>query len=60
MVKGECHGNQMVSGVATEITTTGCNVTVKQSVGTLLLNGSPFGDAPVGVSCRMLVIGTGA
>lgn len=50
-------GSQEVLGQASEITTTGCNVTVMQSTGTLLLNGSPFGNAPAGTTFRMLVIG---
>lgn len=51
-------GSQEVLGQASEITTTGCNVTVMQSTGTLLLNGSPFGTAPAGTTFRMLVIGS--
>ena len=50
-------GDQMLIGQASEITTTGCNVTVKQSVGTLLLNGSPFGNAPQNAIASMFVIG---
>lgn len=51
-------GSQEVLGQASEITITGCNVTVMQSTGTLLLNGSPFGTAPAGTTFRMLVIGS--
>ena len=50
-------GDQMVIGQASDITTTGCSVTVKQSVGTLLLNGSPFGNAPANAVASMFVIG---
>lgn len=49
---------QMVIGVASEVTTTGCNITVMQSTGTLLLNGSPFGAAPAGTEFRMIAFGT--
>lgn len=48
-------GQQEVIGQASDITTTGCNVIVMQSTGTLLLNGSPFGTAPAGTTFRMLV-----
>lgn len=48
-------GQQEVIGQASDITTTGCNVIVMQSTGTLLLNGSPFGNAPAGTTFRMLV-----
>lgn len=51
-------GQQMTIGQASEVTLTGCNVTVMQSTGTLILNGSPFGNAPAGTTFRMLVIGT--
>jgi hypothetical protein len=48
---------QMVIGVASEVTPTGCNITVMQSTGTLLLNGSPFGPAPAGTEFRMIAFG---
>ncbi|HCJ9394981.1 TPA: hypothetical protein NV922_001287 [Escherichia coli] len=51
------NGDQVVMGQASEITTTGCKVIVKQSVGTLILNGSPFGNAPANVTASMFVIG---
>lgn len=52
------NGEQVVMGQASDITTTGCNVLVKQSVGTLLLNGSPFGNAPANTNFNMFIIGT--
>jgi hypothetical protein len=52
------NNQQMVIGVASEVTTTGCNITVMQSTGTLLLNGSPFGTAPAGTAFRMIAFGT--
>lgn len=51
------NGAQMVIGQASEVTTTGCNVTVMQSRGTLLLTSGPFEVAAVGVTFRMFVIG---
>lgn len=51
------NGQQMVEGQASEITTTGCNVTVMQSRGTLLLSGGPFENAAAGATFRMFVIG---
>ncbi|MDJ0087707.1 hypothetical protein [Pantoea allii] len=50
-------GQQVVVGEATDITTTGCNVTVMQSKGTLLLTAGPFEPAAAGSSFKMLVIG---
>ncbi|WP_312227563.1 hypothetical protein [Pseudescherichia sp.] len=52
------NGNQMVIGQASDITATGCKVIVKQSVGTLLLNGSPYADAPANTNFSMFVIGS--
>lgn len=51
------NGDQVVIAQASEVTTTGCKVIVKQSVGTLILNGSPFGNAPANVTASMFVIG---
>lgn len=51
------NGAQMVTGEASNITAIGCDVTVMQSTGTLLLNGSPFGAAPAGASFKMVIIG---
>jgi len=51
------NGDQLVMGQASDITVTGCKVIVKQSVGTLLLNGSPFNNAPKDASFSMFVIG---
>lgn len=51
------NGTQMVIGQASEVTTTGCNVTVMQSRGTLLLTSGPFEVATTGVNFRMFVIG---
>jgi hypothetical protein len=52
------NGQQLVMGVASEITTTGCNVTVMQSRGALLLTTGPFENAAAGVAFKMLVLGT--
>lgn len=51
------NGTQMVIGQASEVTITGCNVTVMQSRGTLLLTSGPFEVAAAGVTFRMFVIG---
>lgn len=51
------NGTQMVIGQASEVTMTGCNVTVMQSRGTLLLTSGPFEVAAAGVTFRMFVIG---
>jgi len=51
------NGAQMIIGQASEITTTGCNVTVMQSRGALLLTTGPFENAAAGVTFRMFVIG---
>ena len=53
-------GSQVVFGFASDITTTGCNVVVVQSRGTLLLTTGSFENAPAGTTCRMTVLGTGA
>lgn len=52
------NGQQMVVGQASNITTTGCNVTVMQSRGSLLLSAGPFEPAVAGQSFEMLVIGS--
>lgn len=51
------NGTQMIIGQASEITTTGCNVTVMQSRGTLLLTTGPFENAAANAAFRMFVIG---
>lgn len=51
------NGTQMIIGQASEITTTGCNVTVMQSRGTLLLTTGPFENASANAAFRMFVIG---
>lgn len=52
-------GNQMITGavVPGTITTTGCSVQVMTSVGTLILNTSPFSKAGAGVSVTVRAIG---
>ncbi|MEN4544898.1 hypothetical protein [Pantoea agglomerans] len=51
------NGTQMIIGQASEITTSGCNVTVMQSRGTLLLTTGPFENAAANAAFRMFVIG---
>lgn len=52
------NGAQMIIGQASDITTTGCNVTVMQSRGALLLTTGPFENAAANAPFRMFVIGT--
>lgn len=52
------NGQQLIIGAASDITTTGCNVTVMQSRGTLLLTTGPFENAAAGIAFSMLVLGT--
>lgn len=52
------NGQQMVVGQASNITTTGCSVTVMQSRGSLLLSAGPFEPAAAGQSFEILVIGS--
>lgn len=51
-------GQQMIVGQASNITTTGCSITVMQSRGSLLLSAGPFEPAAAGQSFEMLVIGS--
>ncbi|WP_033782083.1 hypothetical protein [Pantoea sp. 9140] len=51
------NGQQLIQGQASEITTTGCNVTVMQSKGTLLLSSGPFESAAAKAAFSMFVIG---
>lgn len=50
-------GGQMIAGKVTSTTATGCTVQAMQSVGTLILNGSPFTTAPNGTVVTVAVIG---
>lgn len=50
-------GQQIVEGVATNITATNCSVVLMQSRGTLLLSGGPFENAAAGQTFRFFVIG---
>lgn len=51
------NGQQLIQGQASEITTTGCNVTVMQSRGTLLLSSGSFESAAAKAAFSMFVIG---
>ncbi len=50
-------GGQLVIAVPSEVTATGCNVTVVQTRGTLLLTSGPIESSPVGTAFRLSVIG---
>lgn len=50
-------GGQMIAGKVTATTATGCTIQGMVSVGTLLLNGSPFTTAPSGTVVTVAVIG---
>lgn len=52
------NGAQEVVGSASEVTTTGCNVTVMQTRGSLIASGGPFENASAGQSFKIFVIGT--
>ncbi|MBN1088115.1 hypothetical protein [Pantoea sp. 1B4] len=52
------NGQQLIQGQASEITTTGCNVTVMQSRGTLLLSSGSFESAAAKAVFSMFVIGS--
>jgi hypothetical protein len=52
------NADQMVSGAITNLTLTGCSVTVKVSRGTLALSSGPFQTAGSGVSITVRAIGT--
>lgn len=51
-------GVQCFIAQATDITTTGCNVAVYQSRGTLLLSTGPFENAAAGAKFQMFIIGS--
>lgn len=50
-------GTQMVTGGASNVTTTGCSFLAMQSRATLLLSAGPFENAAAGVVFKVLVIG---
>jgi len=52
------NGQQLIQGQASEITTAGCNVTVMQSRGTLLLSSGSFESAAAKAAFSIFVIGS--
>lgn len=54
---GGTGSNQMIGGGVAASSRTGCTVQGKMSVGTLLLNASPFQNAPTGTSITIRAIG---